>query len=480
MRFPTLLHRSREGVRSVLPTFLLLFLALLLAGGASARAPLAGQDLVPVPEGVSPRLHPLPPLREQARIQQKWTEIRVREVIPMLMREHGVDMWILSMREYGEDPVFWAIKSPTTLAARRRSIYVFHDRGEGREMERIALGGGSQGGLYEAYRSTRPSPRAEEEAELVGNEQWRLLREIVEDRDPEAIAVNVDRTWAFADGLGAGEWEALQEALGSEYLDRVRRVPLLAVDFIAHRIPEMMPIYREREETVHAIVSHAFSSATITPGVTTTEDVQWWIREKIQELGMTTWFHPSVDVQRAGEVPSEGPVVIRRGDLLWTDLGTVALNLHTDTQHLGYVLREGETDVPDGLKTCMRNSNRLQDILLENMDVGLTGNEILAAALDRMESEGIDGTIYTHPIGDHGHGAGPLIGRWDAQEGVPVRGEIPLRASTWHAIELQARTPIPEWGGKEASCRQEEEAFVSEEGEVDWVFRRQIRFHLVW
>ncbi|MCJ7626949.1 MAG: M24 family metallopeptidase, partial [Longimicrobiales bacterium] len=407
--------------------FLALFAVVLPLEEGSAQKPAY------VPEDVPPRIHPLPPLREQARIQQDWALRRVTEVIPMLMREHGVDMWLLSMQEYGEDPVFWAIKAPTTFAARRRSIYVFFDRGPDQELERLALGGGSQGGVFEAYQSSRPSPRGDQ-AELVGDEQWRLLRELVEDRDPEVIAVNMDEDWAFADGLGAGEWEAVQRALGPTYLSRLKRVPRLAVEFIAHRLPDMMPPYLEREETVHAIISQAFSNAVITPGVTTTEDVQWWLREKVQELGMTTWFHPSVDVQRAGEIPSSGgSVVIQPGDLLWTDFGTVAMNLHTDTQHLGYVFRPGETEVPAGLRQCMAASNRMQDIVLSEMEVGRTGNEILARARATMEDEGINGTIYNHPIGDHGHGAGPLIGRWDAQEGVPVRGEIPLRASTWHS-----------------------------------------------
>lgn len=455
----------------------ILFPSLLLAGLLGPNS-VDAQEKVFVPQNAPPRIHLLPPLRVQARIQQEWANKRVGEVIPMLMREHGVDMWILSMQEYEEDPVFWGIKAPTTFAARRRSIYVFHDPGNGQEFEKLALGGGSQGGIFEAFTSTRAAD-AQGQPELGGNEQWNLLRELVEDRDPEVIAVNIDEYWAFADGLGAGEWEALQRALGPEYLTRVRRVPRLAVEFIAHRLPEMMPIYLEREETVHAIVSEAFSNAVITPGVTTTEDVQWWIREKIQSLGMTTWFHPSVDIQRAGEIPP-GPRIIQPGDILWTDLGTVAMNLHTDTQHLGYVLRAGETEVPEGIRMCMASSNRMQDILLANMEVGRTGNEILAGALAQMASEGVIGTIYTHPIGDHGHGAGPLIGRWDAQEGVPVRGDIPLRASTWHSIELQARFPIPEWGGKEASCRQEEEAYVDEKGDRNWVFRRQTSFHLVW
>jgi len=185
-------------------------------------------------------------------------------------------------------------------------------------------------------------------------------------------------------------------------------------------------------------------------------------------------------VQRAGEVPSSGPTVIERGDLLWTDFGVVALNLHTDTQHLGYVLKEGETSAPAGLLQCLANSNRLQDILLEHMEPGLSGNTILANTLAQMRAEGINGTVYTHPIGDHGHGAGPLIGRWDGQEGVAVRGDAILLPSTWHSIELQATTPIPEWGGKPVSCRQEEEAYLDTEGERHWTFRRQSRFHLVW
>jgi Xaa-Pro aminopeptidase len=461
----------------IFPLSAVLLPSLLLAGLlGSDRA--SAQEKVFVPQDAPPRIHPLPPLREQAKIQQEWANQRAGEVIPMLMKEHGVDMWILSMREYEEDPVFWAIKAPTTFAARRRSIYVFHDPGQGGEFEKLALGGGSQGGIFQAFTSSRAAD-TQGQPELVGSEQWMLLRELVEDRDPQTIAVNIDENWAFADGLGAGEWEALQGALGQEYVSRVKRVPRLAVEVIAHRLPEMMPMYLEREETVHAIISEAFSNSVITPGVTTTEDVQWWLRQKVQELGMTVWFHPSVDVQRAGEIPP-GPRIIQPGDLLWTDFGTIALNLHTDTQHLGYVLMDGETEVPEGLYQCMASSNRMQDIVLEKMEVGLTGNEILAAARAQMASEGVRGTIYNHPIGDHGHGAGPLIGRWDAQEGVPVRGDIPLRASTWHSIELQARFPIPEWGGKEASCRQEEEAFVDENGDRNWVFRRQTSFHLVW
>jgi hypothetical protein len=443
-------------------------------GHAGAQAPAA----VPHEEQAPARYHTLPTLREQAAERQAWVESRIDRVLPALMREYDVHMWILSMREYAEDPVFFSMTSPTTFAARRRSIYVFFDRGPELGVERLALGGTSQGGIYEIYRSTRPAPTGGD-GELWGDEQWRLLREVVEDRSPRDIVLNIHEDHAFADGLHAGEREALERALGP-WTDRVKREPRLAIDYVALRVPEMMPRYRQVMETVHAMVSEAFSNAVIEPGVTTTEDVVWWFREKIRSMGMTTWFQPSVSVQRAGEVPASGSVVIQRGDLIWTDVGVVAMGLATDTQHNGYVVRDGETGVPAGLRACLAASNRLQDILLDEMAAGLTGNEILHRALAVMRSEGIDGTIYTHPIGDHGHGAGPLIGRWDSQDGVPVRGDVVLKPSTWHSIELQATVPVSEWGGKEASCRQEEEAYLDEVGERHWVFRRQERFHLVW
>jgi len=455
---------------------------LILATALFPRVELHAQAPAAVPDAAPARFHALPPLRQQAEEQLAWTRARMDRVLPALMREYGVDMWVLSMREYAEDPVFWSVIAPTSFAARRRSIYVYYDRGPQEGIERLALGGGSQSGLYTPYRSSRPAPTGNETAELWGDEQWRLFHEIVEDRDPQNIVLNIDENWAFSDGLHAGEREALEEALGETYRQRVKRESRLAMNYIALRVPEMMPRYRQIEETAHAMISEAFSNAVITPGVTTTEDVVWWLRQKVRDSGMTTWFQTSV-ARFSADVPGgqSGPdAVIQRGDMLWTDFGVVAMGLHTDTQHLGYVLPVGETEPPAGLKQCLANSNRLQDILLSHMEPGMTGNAILNAALAHMKSEGINGTIYTHPIGDHGHGAGPLIGRWDAQDGVPHRGDAKLLASTWHSIELQATTEIPEWGNTPVSCRQEEEAYLDEQGARHWVFRRQNRFHLVW
>lgn len=420
-------------------------------------------------------VNPVPSLREQARVQQEWLKARLEKVLPGLLREHGVQMWVIPMREYNEDPVFSSLVSATSFAARRRTIYVFFDRGDEKGIERLALGGGSQGGLYTAYRDTTL-----QNAELWGKEQWKLLRKVIEERNPKSIAVNISHTHAFSDGLSAGEWEQLQDALGPEYLRRVVRAERLALDYIALRVPEMMTVYQQMMKTVHAIIAEAFSGKVIVPGKTTTDDVVWWMRQRTQDLGFGTWFQPSVDIQRRGaDLSREESPVIRRGDVLHCDYGLTLMRLHTDTQHMAYVLREGESTVPAGLLKALKNSNRLQDLVLGNMKVGRTGNDILRATLEQMKAEGIDGSVYTHPIGENGHGAGPLIGLWDRQQGVPGRGDVPVLANTWFSVELQASTAVPEWDGQKVRSAQEEDIEVTQNGTIRWIQQRQTSFHLV-
>lgn len=465
---------TRRALFSAAALATLPVLAVLTLASSSAPTPPPAPAPAAAADPAAPRIHPLPTLRDQAREQQVWLQKRLTIVLPKAMREHGIEMWILSMREYAEDPVFFSLASPTTFAARRRSIYVFHDLGPEKGIERLALGGGDQGGLYSIYRDPKPRVAG---AELVGDDQWRLLRQLVEKANPKTIALNIDPVNAFADGLHSGEREALEAALGSELVKRVVREPRLAIEYVGTRPPEMLPRYREVQETVHALIATAFSNAVIHPGDTTTEDVEWWLRQRVQELGMTVWFQP--DVERSAPGVEWGKGAIQRGDALWVDFGVIAMNLHTDTQHLGYVLRPGETGPPPGLLACLASTNRLQDLVLAEMKPGRTGNEALKSARAEMTRQGIDGTIYSHPIGDHGHGAGPLIGLWDRQEGVPGRGDLAIRPSTWFSIELQATSPIPEWKGQRLACRQEEDAYLDESGERHWVFRRQERFHLV-
>lgn len=421
----------------------------------------------------------LPPLREQAEIEQQWLKLRLEQVLPKLMRKHGVQMWLVICREYNEDPVFYSLVSPTMFAARRRTIYVFYDRGDEQGVERLALGGGSNGGLYTVYRDPEVENR-----EIYGEGQWVLLKKLIEERKPATIGLNISHTHAFADGLSSGEREKLESVLGAEYLKRIVRAENLALEYVSIRLKEMLPVYRLMMEIVHWLIHRAFSNEVITPGKTTDQDVVWWLRQQVNDHGLGTWFHPSVRVQKPGKagvnlLAENAATVIERGDVLHVDFGITAMRLNTDTQHMGYVLREGERDVPAGIKKALANANRLQDILMERMRPGRPGNEILADALARMKSEGITGTIYTHPIGDHGHGAGPLIGLWDRQQGVPGRGDVLVLPDTWFSIELQATTPVEEWGGKELWVGLEEDAAIDSQGKIDWVLRRQTEFHLV-
>lgn len=420
----------------------------------------------------------LPSMREQAEIQQGWLKLRLEKVLPDLMRKHGVAMWLVICREYNEDPVYRSLTSPTVFAARRRTIFVFTDRGE-KGIERLALGGGSNGGLYEVYRDPDVENR-----ELWGESQWVTLRKLIAQRDPKNIAINISQTHAFSDGLSAGEYEKLQQALGAEYSKRLIRAENLPLEYIETRLPEMQATYRQMMEIDHHIIERAFSSEVIKPGKTTNQDVVWWMRQQINDLGLSTWFQTTVDVQRKGSgipgnLAENTPIVIERGDVLHCDFGITAMGLNTDTQHMAYVLREGETDAPDGIKKALANTNRMQDILMEKMKPGRTGNEVLADAIATMKAEKINGTFYTHPIGDHGHGAGPLIGLWDRQEGVPGRGDVKLLPHSWFSIELGSRTPVAEWGGQELSVPQEEDAWMGTDGKMSWVLSRQTKYHLI-
>jgi Xaa-Pro aminopeptidase len=421
---------------------------------------------------------PLPPMREQDAIRQQWLKTRLERVLPPLMRRNGISMWIVVCREYNEDPVFRSLVSPSVMFARRRTILVFNDLGIEKGVERLALGGGSSGGLYTVYRDAELETR-----ELGGQAQWALLRKLVEERRPATIGVNISATHAFSDGLSAGEREALDSALGP-WTSRFVRAENLPLEYLEVRLPEMRPIYERMMRIVHALLARAFSNEVIEPGKTTTADVEWWLRQTVNDLGLQEWFPPTVSVQRRGRkadaIRSEkGDVVIVRGDHLHVDFGIFACGLATDTQHLGYVLRPGETDAPEGLRRALANSNRLQDLLLERLKPGRTGNEILADTLAAMKSAGLEGSVYTHPVGDHGHGAGPLIGLWDRQEGVPGRGDVLVLPSTTFSIELQASTPVPEWDGQSLRSAQEEDAWIDENGRVTWVLERQTKYYLV-
>ena len=423
-------------------------------------------------------------------MQQVWLKKRLDTFVPGLMRKQGIDFWVITMREYNEDPVFNSITAPETMFARRRTIYVLFDKCAAANqppsascIERIALGGTSQGGVWTARRSTKPVEAAVggRQAELWGDEQWQALKQVIEEKNPAVIGINRSKVFAFTDGLSSGELQGMTEALGDKWSSKFKNAEGLPLELIASRLPEEEVFFGKMTEKVWAMTQEMFSSRVIVPGKTRASELVWWWRQKVADQGMGTWFQPSIEVQRKGKTSEqlgEDPV-IQRGDVLHCDVGITVARLNTDTQHNAYVLLPGETDAPAGVKKALANANAMQDIAMDETRPGRTGNEILKSVLERMRAKGIDGTMYSHPIGMNGHGAGPLIGLWDYQDGVPGRGDAKVTASMWYSIELQATTPVPEWGGQAVRMAQEEDMIIGADGKARWALRRQDRLFLV-
>jgi Xaa-Pro aminopeptidase len=309
-------------------------------------------------------------------------------------------------------------------------------------------------------------------------DQWRQLGKLIRARNPKRIAVNSSGRTQFADGLTLSQYEGLVAALPPELRGRVVKNDQLAVGWLETRTMAEMQVYPQIVRIAHAIIAEGLSNAVVRPGQTTADDVVWWLRERVRELGLQAWFQPSLGIVRQGTKGMlEGDEVIRKGDLLWTDFGITYLGLNTDTQHLAYVLKDGERDAPQGLRDGLKAANAVQDAVTSSFRTGRTGNEILAEARAKALSAGLKPTIYSHPIGFHGHGAGSSIGFWDNQKADP-RGEHPLRPSTAWSIELSAKSVVPEWGNQEVEFRLEEDAFF-DGSTVTYLDGRQSGFHLI-
>jgi len=407
------------------------------------------------------------PLKEQARIRDAWLKERLDTLVPALMREQGVDMWVMVAREYLEDPVLATMLNATSLRARRRTILVFFDPGDGKPVERLTVSRYGLGGLFEAAWEPEKQP-----------DQWARLGEIVAARDPDRIAINTSPLTAFGDGLTLSQHQGLMSALPAKYQARVVPADALAVGWLETRIPGEVAVYPDLVRIAHSIIDEAFSEKVITPGVTTADDVVWWMRERVAGLKLAPWFQPSVGIFRQGAADElDGDEVIRPGDMLWTDFGITYLGLNTDTQHLGYVLKPGETDAPAGLKAGLAANNRVQDALTSSFRTGLSGNDMLVAARAKAIAQRLNPTIYSHPIGYHGHGAGAAIGFWDDQK-PSERGAHKLRPNTAWSIELSQTQAVPEWGGQQVVFRTEEDAFF-DGTRVRYLDGRRTAFHLI-
>ena len=405
-------------------------------------------------------------LKEQAAVYDGWLTVRLEKILPELMRREKIDMWLVICREYNEDPVYLSMVPFASLSARRLTMLVMCDRGGDKGVERFSVNRYGIGRLF---------PTVWKGGE---EDQWQALAKAVKERNPQRIGIDESDVFAFGDGLSASLKQRLVQALGPEYAKRLVGAERLAVGWLERRLPEEIEVYDRICSVAHAVIAEAFSAAVITPGVTTAADVEWWIWEKFRALGQTTWFNPGISVQRPKTSPFKDSPVIHPGDLLHCDIGINYLRLNTDTQQHAYVLMPGETDAPKGLKDALVKGNRLQDILLGEMKEGLTGNQILAAALKRAKDEGLRPSIYTHPLGVHGHAAGPTIGLWDKQGGVPGDGDYPLYPDTVFSIELNVVDAVAEWGGQDVQIALEQDAVFTRAG-VRFLDRRQTELILV-
>lgn len=386
--------------------------------------------------------YPIVPERERATIVDSILEDRIDNLLPGLMEREGFDMWILISREYNEDPVMKTMLPSTWLSARRRTIMVFFNKGGG-ELDKIAIARYSVGKLLKGEWNVDVYP-----------DQWEALVNIIEEKNPKKIGLNFSKDFALADGLVKTEYDEFYNKLPRRFRNKIYSAENLAISWLETRTEDELEMYPMLCKMGHDILQEAFSAKEIKVGVTSTDDIVWWLRNRVTELGLETWFHPSVAIQRQDTGNNEflrsfskrpEQDIVQYGDLLHVDFGITYLRLNTDQQQHFYMLKPGETEVPEGLARAFKNGNRLQDILVEQFKEGLSGNEILAAALKQAADENIQASIYTHPIGSHGHAAGPTIGLWDQQGGVKGKGDYPLKPNTAYSIELFAASEVEEW-----------------------------------
>ena len=357
---------------------------------------------------------------------------RIDHLLPKLMDEAKIDCWVIISREYNEDPILKTFLPAEWLSARRTTMLVFYRDKKNESIHSYAIARYQVGKRIQAAWNPEKEPN-----------QWKALSKLIDSLNPNQIALNTSKDYGHADGLHYTEFNELNNAMSPNLLKKIVSAEKLGVAWLETRTEKEMTFYPTLLAISHQIIKEGFSNKVIQPNKTTTNDLVWWFRQKVSDLGLSTWFHPSVEIQRRES--NEKDAIIRRGDLLHVDFGISYLRLNSDVQEHAYVLLPNETTAPAELVAAFNKTNRLQDILTSNFKTGRTGNEILAASLNQAKAEGIQPSIYTHPIGFHGHAAGTTIGMWDMQQGVPGSGDYEMRPNTCYSIELNATHTISGW-----------------------------------
>ena len=409
--------------------------------------------------------------KERAILKDELLEDRFQNLLPQLMDDANLDMWLLISREYNEDPVLKTMLPATWLNARRRTMILFYRNKKQNTIERIAVA------RYDIGKSIKSAWNKEQEPN-----QWKALSDIITKRNPTKIGINYSKHFALADGLVKTDYEELVKNLPDSLVSKLVSAEKLAIAWLETRTAKEMKLFKKLVKTTHDIIDDAFSEKVIIPGKTTTEDVVWFLRQRVTDMGLETWFHPTIDIQRTNQklqshiysfTKGDKDKIIQKGDLLHCDFGITYIGLNTDCQQHAYVLKDEETAVPEFLAMAFKKGNRLQDILTTTMMEGKTGNEILLSSLATAKKEGLRPSIYTHPLGKYGHSAGTTIGMWDSQGGVPFNGDYSLHKNTVYAIELNVTVSIPEWQ-KDIRIMLEEAGFYGDNF-FDYVNERQTK-----
>ncbi len=414
--------------------------------------------------------------KERAKVVNEILKERFENVLPKLMDRTGIDMWILISREYNEDPVLKTMLPAEWLNARRRTIILFYRDKANNTLDKLAVARYNFGeNIISAW-----------DKEVEPN-QWKRLNQLIEERNPKTIGINYSKYFNIADGIDKTDYEEFIANISKENRHKIISAQKLATAWIETRTRREMEIFSDIVEITHNIINEAFSSEVIKVGNTTTTDVEWWMRQKVTDLGLETWFHPSVDIQRFTEENqshlrsfSNRPdkKIIQEGDLLHCDFGITYLRLNSDCQQMAYVMKDDENDVPLFLKTAFKEGNRLQDILTSNFVEGDSGNTILLNSLNDAKENRLRPSIYTHPLGSYGHSSGPTIGMWDSQSGVVGNGDYPLYKNTVYAIELNITSYIKEWSS-DIRIMLEEAGYFGEEG-FRYVNQRQLNIRPIY
>jgi hypothetical protein len=410
------------------------------------------------------------PVRRQIKVTTKILRKRLDTVLPLALRDGDIDMWLIICQEDNLDPVYRTM-IPMDTWPKILQMLIFFDRGTEIGVERINLSMTDTKDLYDKPWKGGNHP-----------EQWRLLSEIIEKRDPKKIGINIgDVNWA-AGGLTHNLFNQLVAALPEKYVNRLTSAETACTRWAMTLTDEELELYPHISSTARQVIAQCFNPSTITPGVTTVEDLEWTFWQICSDYGLEQSFKPYFRILRRESEAKKHPLsdrIIRMGDLLVCDVGIKYLGLITDHQELAYVRHEDETDAPMGLKNLLATNNRLQKIFMREFKQGLTGNQLLENILSSAHEEGVPSPeIFSHSLGLFLHEPGPLIGLPWEQNPIPGRGEVRLEYDSCFAMELSIEDVVPEWDNQRVPCQTEQIVKFTRDGcqPLDGV---QTSFHLI-